>query len=116
MGLSSSGRSPAQDGGPMIARYPSLARHPKACFALTGRDVPTFDALADDMLPRIDAALRRRRDRPGRRRAPGAGHPFDLDPRDRLLLTIVGLRRDPTYDPLGCFFGVAKAIVCRAIA
>jgi hypothetical protein len=100
----------------MIARYPSLIRHPKAFFALTGLDVPTFDALADDMLPRIAAALSRRRQRPGRRRAPGAGHPFELEARDRLLLTILWLRRYPTYDLLGVFFGVAKAIVCRTIA
>jgi DDE superfamily endonuclease/Helix-turn-helix of DDE superfamily endonuclease len=100
----------------MIARYAPLVRHPGAFYALTGLTVPAFDALADEMLPRLAAALRRRRQRPGRQRAPGGGHPFTLERRDQLLLTVVWLRRYPTYDVLGLFFGVAKAIVCRTIA
>jgi hypothetical protein len=100
----------------MIARYDYLAGNPAAFRALTGLDVATFDGLAEEVVPMIERALLESRSRPGRCRAPGGGHPFELAARDRLLLVVCWLRRYPTYEVLGFFFGVAKSIVCRAVA
>jgi hypothetical protein len=100
----------------MIARYGHLSRYPGPFRALSGLDVAAFDALADELVPVIDGAVLGRRHRPGRARRPGGGRPFELDARDRLLLAVIWLRRYPTYEVLGFFFGIAKAIVCRAIA
>jgi hypothetical protein len=99
----------------MIARHDNLTRYPAVFAALTGLDITTFDDLAAELLPRMADDLRRRRDRPGRRRAPGAGHPFELGARDRLLLTITWLRRYPIYEVLGFLFGVVQSTVKRIL-
>src|SRR5262249_53006189 len=49
------------------------------------------------------------------RRAVGAGHPFALADADRLLLTVVWLRRDPTQECLGFLFGVSDSAALRAL-
>src|SRR5262245_50995453 len=100
----------------MITRYRHLSVHPGPFRALTGLDVAAFDALADELVPVIERAVPGRRERPGRTRRPGGGRPFELDAGDRLLLVVVWLRRYPTSEVLGFLFGVATAIVCRAIA
>lgn len=100
----------------MIARYDHLARFPAAFQSLTGLRLTEFDRLLPDLLPRFHAAEQQRRARPTRQRAPGAGHPFDLAPRDQLLLTIVWLRIYATHEVLGLLFGVSDSTVSRIIA
>jgi hypothetical protein len=100
----------------MILRYAHLSRHPGVFAALTGLRVAEFDALVADLLPGYAAAERARRQRPGRRRAVGAGHPFALRPRDALLLAVVWLRVYPTHEVLGYLFGVSDTTAGRAIA
>jgi len=99
----------------MILRYGSVSRHPGVFAAMTGLRVAEFDALAADLLPAHQAAEQARRDRPGRRRAIGAGHPFALPPRDHLLLAVVWLRQYPTYEVLGYLFGVSDTTVWRTV-
>src|SRR5437762_928672 len=104
----------------MIVRYTHLRQHPTVFQSLTGLRVAEFDALLDDLLPRLhDAEVARlsrpTKDRPQRRRAIGAGHPFALDVRDQVLLTVVWLRVYPTYPVLGYLFGVSAATVERTI-
>ena len=53
------------------------------------------------------------RDRPGRDRAPGGGHPFELDLRDQLLLTVIWLRHYPIFAVLGYLFGVSESTASR---
>ena len=53
--------------------------------------------------------------RAARQRAIGGGHPFDLTPRDQVLLTVVWLRRYPIHEVLGFLFGVSDSTVCRYI-
>jgi hypothetical protein len=100
----------------MILRYAYLSRHPGVFLSLTGLRVAEFAALAADLLPAYGAAERDRRQRPGRRRAVGAGHPFALPPRDALLLAVVWLRVYPTHEVLGYLFGVSDTSAGRAIA
>jgi hypothetical protein len=58
---------------------------------------------------------RDRLSRPDRIREPGAGHPFELDYRDSLLLTVIWLRQYPTNEVLGYFFGVSEPTARRTV-
>ena len=82
---------------------------------MTGLYVPEFDKLITDLLPNYMEAERARLDRPDRQRAMGAGHPFELDERDHILLTVVWLRVYPTQEVLGYLFGVSDSTVSRTI-
>jgi hypothetical protein len=99
----------------MLARLEHLRRHPAVFRHLTGLTVALFDALAAAVLPALARAERRRRDRPGRRRAPGAGHPYALADADQVLLTVVWLRHDPTQEVLGLLFGASDSAAKRAV-
>jgi hypothetical protein len=99
----------------MIARYTRLRRHPSAFRALTGLTVPQFDGLWQEVGPRLAEAERKRLTRPGRQRQIGAGHPFALDERDRVLLTVVWLRRYPIYEVLGLLFGISQETAVRTV-
>jgi DDE superfamily endonuclease/Helix-turn-helix of DDE superfamily endonuclease len=99
----------------MLARLENLRQHPSVFRHLTGLTVALFDALAADVLPALALADRRRRDRPGRRRAPGAGHPCALGAADQVLLTVLWLRHYPTQEVLGFLFGVSDSAAKRAL-
>jgi len=68
-----------------------------------------------EVAPRLLDAERKRLTRPGRRRAIGAGHPFALSERDRVLLTVVWLRRYPIYEVLGLLFGISQETAVRTV-
>jgi len=99
----------------MLARLENLRQHPSVFRHLTGLTVALFDALAADVLPALALADRRRRARPGRRRAPGAGHPCALGDADQVLLTVLWLRHYPTQEVLGFLFGVSDSAAKRAM-
>lgn len=99
----------------MIARLDHLRKHPAVFRSLTGLSVGVFDDLAADVLPAADEAEFARRSRPGRDRAVGAGHPFGLDPADRVLLAVVWLRVYPTHAVLAYLFGVSESAARRAL-
>ena len=101
---------------PMILHYERLHRYPVVFKSMTGLHVAQFDALVTDVLPRFHAAERTRQNRANRKRAPGAGHPFELDPRNQLLLTVIWLRVYPIHEVLAYLFGVSDTTVGRAIA
>ena len=100
----------------MILRYEHLHLHPTVFKSMTGLRVAEFDALVGDLLPRYAAAEQARLSRRPRQRAIGAGHPFDLAPRDQILLTVVWLRVYPTHEVLGYLFGVSDTTAGRTIA
>ena len=99
----------------MIARLDHLRQHPAVFRSLTGVPVGIFDALAADVLPALADADFARRDRPDRRRAVGAGHPFGLGPADQVLLAVVWLRVYPTHAVLGYLFGVSESAARRTL-
>jgi hypothetical protein len=93
--------------------YEQLAATPSIFPALTGHTQAQFDALFTDFQQAharrtAQATYTKRKLRP-RQRAPGAGHPFRLPLRDRLLLTLVWLRVYPTSALLGWLFGLDKS-------
>src|SRR5258708_12714891 len=97
----------------MILRLANLHLHPRVFRAVTGLTLREFSALWGDVAPLYHAAEAARHARPHRQRAPGAGHPFELAPRDQLLLTLVWLRIYPTHEVLGFLFGVSASTVSR---
>jgi hypothetical protein len=100
----------------MILQYRYIGSHPRVFKSMTGLDVAEFDRLVSDILPRYRAAEQHRLGRPTRKRAIGAGHPFELDARDQLLLTVVWLRLYPLHEVLAYLFGVSDSTVSRYIA
>ena len=82
---------------------------------MTGLNVAQFTALETDFAPRFEQAEATRLTRPGRRRAIGAGHPFELTRRDQLLLTVVWLRRYPINAVLGYLFGIEETTALRTV-
>ena len=99
----------------MILRHAYLSTHPTVFRSMTGLRVAEFDALVRDLWPRYRAAEQARLSRPARRRAIGAGHPFELTLRDQLLLTVVWLRLYPTHEVLGYLFAVSDTTAGRTI-
>ena len=104
----------------MILRYEHLRWHPSVFQAMTGLRVGEFDDLVADLLPAFGQAevarlSRPTAERPVRRRAIGAGHPFALNTRDQVLLTVVWLRVYPTHPVLGSLFGVSRGTVDRTL-
>jgi len=93
--------------------YTVLAATPAIFPALTGVRLGEFDTLFADFekahAARLAETTHTRRGFRPRRRKPGAGHPFDHDLRDRLLMTLVWLRIYPTYQLLGWLFGLDKS-------
>src|SRR6478752_3917478 len=97
----------------MMARLDKLRKH--AVFGqLTGLTVAAFDELAAEVVPAIEAAHRKKLERPDRKRAIGGGDDFDLSTADQLLLTVIWLRQYPTNEVLGFLFGVSDSTASRA--
>jgi len=82
---------------------------------MTGLSLAEFRALEIDFAPRFEQAEAARLTRPGRRRAIGAGHPFELPRRDHLLMTVVWLRRYPINAVLGYLFGIEETTALRTV-
>jgi DDE superfamily endonuclease len=92
-----------------------LKRSPNAFRQLTGITPDAFDRLLADLTPRHDAAEARRKDRPGRKRKPGAGRKHALALADRLLMLLIYYRTYATHALLGFLFGVDDSAVGRNI-
>ena len=92
-----------------------LLRCPLAFRRLTGLDLAAFRAL----LPQLEHAWLdaqcRRRQRPGRRRRPGAGPKFALDVADQLLVLLLYYRTYVSHAFLAFLFAVDGATICRTI-
>jgi hypothetical protein len=97
----------------MILRYQRLSRYPRVFQSMTGLPLALFTELWADLQPRLRAAHQQRLQRATRTRAIGAGHPFDLDLRDQVLLTVVWLRQYTTHETLAYLFGISNSTVSR---
>ena len=99
----------------MFMRHDYLSEHPRVFRSMTGLAVSEFDQLAVGVVPYYETTEQERLARPDRIRAPGAGHPFELDYRDSLLLAVIWLRQYPTNEVLGYFFGVSEPTARRTV-
>jgi IS5 family transposase len=98
--------------------YDRLADAPDAFLPLTGLARQEFDGLFETFTTAGEAHRAARthtkRGHSRLKRAAGAGHPHDLDPRTRVVLTLVWLRVYPSYAVLGVLFGVDKPAAWHA--
>src|SRR4051794_11534619 len=98
-----------------MVTYDRLCKKAAVFPALTGLTRAEFDRLYDQFAEaeaeagRRAAATRTKRGGRPRRRAAGAGHPFALDGRTRLVMGLVWLRVYPTYEVLGWLFDLDKS-------
>jgi hypothetical protein len=99
----------------MILRYGTLRRQPAIFKTMTGLTIALFDELVDDLASAYAQATYAQRNRPGRQRAVGAGHPRSLALRDEFLLTVIWLRPYFMQEALGYFFGVSDTTALRTI-
>jgi hypothetical protein len=100
----------------MIARLDNLRKQPVVFGHLTGVTVAVFDELATQVVPAVEAAHRKKLERPDRKRAVGGGDDFDLSTADQVLLTVIWLRQYPTNEVLGFLFGVSDSTASRVRA
>jgi hypothetical protein len=96
-------------------RYDYLSQHPNVFQKCTGLTVRLFNDLVDEVLPLYMEAEQQRLSHRQRQRAMGAGHPFELEDRDHLLLTVIWLRLYPIHEVLAYLFGVSDSTVSRLI-
>ncbi|MBL8156964.1 MAG: transposase family protein [Anaerolineae bacterium] len=99
----------------MIMRYEYLSQHATVFQKCSGLTVDLFDQLVKDVLPLYLEAEEDRLSHRHRQRALGAGHPFELDVRDHLLLTVIWLRLYPIHEVLAYLFGISDSTVSRLI-
>ena len=92
-----------------------LRRSPNAFRQLTGITPAAFDRLLADLTPRYQQAEAKRKDRPGRKRRPGAGRKHALSLADRLLMLLIYYRTYTTHAFLGFLFGIDDSAVGRNI-
>jgi hypothetical protein len=92
-----------------------LRKAPKAFRLLTGITPAAFDGLLAQLTPLHEQAEARRKDRPGRRRRPGAGRKHALALGDRLLMLLIYYRTYVTHAFLGFLFGLDDSAVGRNI-
>lgn len=92
-----------------------LRRSAEAFRQLTGITPAAFDHLLAELQPRYDAAEARRKNRPGRKRKPGAGRKHALPLADRLLALLMYYRTYTTHAFLGFLFGIDDSAVGRNI-
>src|SRR4051812_43636841 len=92
-----------------------LRRYPATFRQLTGLTPDKFDQALAGLAPLYQRADARRKDRPGRKRKPGAGRKFTLPLADRLLMLLMYYRTYTTHAFLGFLFGVDDSAVGRNI-
>jgi hypothetical protein len=92
-----------------------LKRSAETFRQLTGITPAAFDHLLSELTPRYTAAEAKRKNRPGRRRRPGAGRKHALPLADRLLMLLIYYRTYTTHAFLGFLFGVDDSAVGRNI-
>lgn len=92
-----------------------LRRSPNAFRQLTGITPDALDRMLAQLIPLHEAAEARRKDRPGRKRKPGAGPKHKLPLSDRLLMLLIYYRTYVSHVFLGFLFGIDDSAVGRNI-
>ena len=98
-----------------MLNYDKLYRKPAIFRSFTGLEVPEFDALytkIDEKYPKYEEKRLYREDR---QRAVGAGHPFSLDLRNRLLMLLIYHRLYVTSTLLGFLVDLSQSNVLKNI-
>ena len=99
-----------------MLNYTKLAKKPEQFLRFTGITVAQFDFLTKQIQKQYTITERKRLSKKKRIRDIGAGRPFKLSVRDRILMLLVYYRCYTSYDLLEYLFGIDASTVCRDIA
>ena len=95
--------------------YTVLSRNPHIFKSFTGLETHEFDALYKKISEKHPTYEEKRLHREDRQRRIGAGHPFKLDLRDRLLILLMYHRLYTTSTLLGYLFNLGQSNVLKNI-
>lgn len=95
--------------------YGGLARVPSIFRSFTGLEVSEFDSLYEKVKSRHEEFESKRLSSANRKRDIGAGHPFKLELRDRLLMFLTYYRLYVTSTMIGFLFDLSHSNVLRDI-
>lgn len=98
-----------------MLNYTKLARKPKQFQSLTGINPEQFDFLYFRIQKQYKITETKRLSEKKRKRDIGAGHPFDLTLKDRILMFLMYYRMYTSYGLVGMIFDLDKSNVCRDI-
>lgn len=98
-----------------MLRYKKLARKPRHFQSFTGITLQQFDLLSQKIEATYKDMEQKRLFRNNRQRRIGAGHPFKLSIRDRILMLLMYYRMYTSYGLLGFLFDLDTANVYRDI-
>jgi len=95
--------------------YEKIVRKPKHFQSFTGVTVQQFDFLSQKIESKYKDAEERRLSKRKRKRDIGAGHPFSLSVKNRILMLLIYYRMYTSYSLLGFLFDLDAANVYRDI-
>ena len=98
-----------------MINYDVLSRKPLIFKSFTGLEVPEFDAVYTKMQESYSSYEEKRLHREDRKRGIGAGHPFKLPLRDRLLMLLIYHRLYVSSTLLGFLFDLGQSNVLKNI-
>ena len=95
--------------------YAKLCRYPSIFRSFTGLDLSEFDSVYAEVEKVYSSFEEKRLSRRARKREIGAGHPFKLPLRDRLLVLLIYYRLYVTSTLLGFLFDLGQTNVLKDI-
>jgi hypothetical protein len=95
--------------------YEKIMRKPKHFQSFTGINIHQFDFLSQKIESEYRDAEERRLSKRKRKRDIGAGHPFSLSVKNRILMLLMYYRMYTSYSLLGFLFDLDAANVYRNI-
>src|ERR1700691_4409123 len=95
--------------------YAKLSRSPPIFRSFVGLDLSEFDSVYAEIEKVYSSCEAKRLSRRERQRDIGAGHPFKLDLRDRLLVLLIYYRLYVTSTLLGFLFDLGQTNVLKDI-
>jgi IS5 family transposase len=99
-----------------LLNYAHLSKKPRQFRSFTGLEVGEFDSIYREIESRYEEyEIKRLSRKKKRERNVGAGRPFKLKLKDRLLMLLVYYRLYTTYTLAGYLFGLDQSNVCRDI-
>ena len=98
-----------------MLNYTKLTRKPEQFLRFIGMTVTQFDFLYNSIRKQYKTTEKKRLSKRKRIRDIGAGRPFKLSVRDRILMLLIYYRCYTSYDLLEYLFGVDSSTVCRDI-
>jgi hypothetical protein len=95
--------------------YARLSKKPLLFRSFTGLELSEFDTIYVEIESRCNEYQRKRLSKRKRQRAVGAGRPFKLNTKERLLMLLIYYRLYMTYALSGFLFDLDQSNVCRDI-